>query len=429
MEKKGSDLKMELAGYNAEKVADIIGHMNIEENEIKTTSVVACEVGSDEAFRNTLLKELHARSIETELHLRSSLLQVSHSGQKYTAEITPNGMVWKHFDDSKKIVVKVDRNGEVVTQVKPGNHAEATYLNERNILGDNFIDSWPEEPNKFVSEGSRQVYTDELEGLAWAFFHHRKNFVKESVLKMHPVMKNNDKYTINHLKVELVESPPHQSQVRQNRQIHITEGPWHTSEDSVFVNDILNKCYEITSGVDILNLITYYAAFGEKQPTYLMLNDWIYKILEKTMYIFPVGKRLKGKERIEDIQNIIKEQFNKHKYDDIRKGIKNCLGAEHEYAKYAKASLQGVDTRSNFNPPLSLNQEAWYSTMFLALVIPESSRNFRSFPITLMAIDIAQTKTLKQQRKVFLFYGSIRCRRVEPGQMQNTGDFMGQAWS
>lgn len=102
--------------------------------------------------------------------MRSSLLQVIHSGQKYTGEITPNGIVWKHHDDSKKIVAKMDRNGEGIIQVKSGNHAEATYLNERNILGGDSKDSWPEEPKKFVSQGSRKKYTDDLEGLAWAFF-------------------------------------------------------------------------------------------------------------------------------------------------------------------------------------------------------------------------------------------------------------------
>lgn len=51
--RRGTDGKMELAGYNAEKVAEIIGHMDLEEKHIKITSVVACEVGTNEAFINT----------------------------------------------------------------------------------------------------------------------------------------------------------------------------------------------------------------------------------------------------------------------------------------------------------------------------------------------------------------------------------------
>lgn len=145
-------------------------------------------------------------------------------------------------------------------------------------------------------------------------------------------------------------------------------------------------------------MITHYAAFGEEQPTYLMLNDWIYTITKDTLYIFPVGKRLKEREKEEEIQKVIREQFNKHTYEKIQDGIKKCDGEKveyeyvNEYAKYAKVSLQGVYTRSNFDPPLKLNQEAWFTTLFLALVIPESSRNFRSFPITLMAMDIAQSQ-------------------------------------
>ncbi|KAF7694341.1 hypothetical protein HF521_008094 [Silurus meridionalis] len=109
---------MHLGGYKAEKVADIIEHMNIKENQIKTISVVACEVGSDETFRSTLLKELHARSIKTKLHLRSSLLQVTHTGQKITAEINPDGLIWKHNDDSKKVVLKLDRNEHVHSELQ-----------------------------------------------------------------------------------------------------------------------------------------------------------------------------------------------------------------------------------------------------------------------------------------------------------------------
>ncbi|XP_047670481.1 uncharacterized protein LOC125141367 isoform X1 [Tachysurus fulvidraco] len=386
--RRNTDGKMELAGYNAEKVADIIGHVNLEGNQIKTTSVVACEVGSDETFRNTLIKELHARSIETELHLRNSLLHVSHSAQKYTGEITPNGLVWKHNDDSKKTVVKMDRNGDVVTQIKTRNHAEVVFLNERDILGETFIDSWPEVPNKFVSMDLREVNTDALEGLTWAFFKHRKNSEKELVKKMNPDRENNDDYTI--MKLDL-------NSRSQNTNGHT----WYTPEN---IDNFFEKLYEIKSGEDILNLITHYAAVGEEEPTYLMLNDWIYKISEKNLYIFPVGKRLlEGEETVNYIQEIIIGQIGKHNYPDIHKGIKNCLGNEHEYAIYAKASLQGAYKRSNFNPPLSLEKEAWYSTLFLALVIPESARNFRSFPITLMAMDIAQSQNTETAKEGLSF--------------------------
>ncbi|XP_053087877.1 uncharacterized protein LOC117596548 isoform X2 [Pangasianodon hypophthalmus] len=381
--KKGTDGKMQLGGYKAEKVAEIIKHMNIEENQIKTTSVVACEIGSDEAFRNTLLKELHARSIETELHLRSSLLQVTHTGQKLTAEITPDGMVWKHKDDNKKVVVKLDRNGEVVTQIRSGNSEEATYSNERNILGD-FENSWPEEPEKFVPENSRELHTDDLEGLAWAFFQHRKGDGKQSLQLRHPVMTDEMQWTIYDFQLNQVSD--------QNRR---EENNWFTSENDI--KDILNKCYEIKSGEDILNVITNYAAYGETDPTYLMLNDWIYKVYPKDLYVYPVGKKLNTDENVDDIQNIIKGQFKKHSYSDIREGINSCGGTNH-YAQYARESLQGVYTRTNLNP----TQEAWLSTMFVASVISESSRNFRSFPITLMAMDMTLDQNTPEKGLKFL---------------------------
>ncbi|KAF7694342.1 hypothetical protein HF521_008095 [Silurus meridionalis] len=107
----------------------------------------------------------------TELHLRRPLRQVTHTGQKNIAEINPNGFNWKHNDDSKKVVLTLDKND--VTQIQPGNRAKAMFTTERNILGNN-IDSWPEKPQRFVSEGFRKKHTDDLEALSWAFFQHRK---------------------------------------------------------------------------------------------------------------------------------------------------------------------------------------------------------------------------------------------------------------
>ncbi|KAG5261919.1 hypothetical protein AALO_G00290060 [Alosa alosa] len=103
--KKGSDKETRLAGYQAEEVGEIVSRMKRLGGEIKTISVVACEVGSDESFITKLLNELHARSVHTELHLRSSVLQVSQSGEKVTLEITPSGLeVMRHKDDSKKVI-------------------------------------------------------------------------------------------------------------------------------------------------------------------------------------------------------------------------------------------------------------------------------------------------------------------------------------
>ncbi|XP_046730180.1 uncharacterized protein LOC124401775 isoform X2 [Silurus meridionalis] len=369
---------MHLGGYKAEKVADIIEHMNIKENQIKTISVVACEVGSDETFRSTLLKELHARSIKTKLHLRSSLLQVTHTGQKITAEINPDGLIWKHNDDSKKVVLKLDRNGEVVTQIQPGNRAEAMFTTERNILGNNFIDSWPEKPKRFVSEGFRGKHTDDLEALAWAFFQHQKGDQIN-----HPEFQNNEWYIVYDL-------PRKWDPIKQNYIKEVSRG-WLTSEEDI--KNILNQCYELKSGEDILNVITKYARIGEKDYTYLMLNDWIFKVSPDFLYVYLVGKKLNRAKttRIYEIKNAIREQFNKHSYKHIQSGINKCQASGH-YADYVKESLQGTYKKDNVESALNLNQEAWLSTMFLATTISESARNFRSFPITLMALDLAHSQ-------------------------------------
>ncbi|XDV52303.1 hypothetical protein PO909_021046 [Leuciscus waleckii] len=76
-----------LAGYTAQDVAKIIQHTFRTGDRIKTTSVVACEVGSDKEFAETLLRELHeTANIETELHLRNAVLQLDEA--MYTTYFT-----------------------------------------------------------------------------------------------------------------------------------------------------------------------------------------------------------------------------------------------------------------------------------------------------------------------------------------------------
>ncbi|XP_068166936.1 uncharacterized protein [Antennarius striatus] len=68
--------EMKLSGYTAQEVAEIIKDTSRVGNDIKTISVVACELGSDNVFVETLLKELREKAnIETELHLRDAVIQ------------------------------------------------------------------------------------------------------------------------------------------------------------------------------------------------------------------------------------------------------------------------------------------------------------------------------------------------------------------
>eukprot|EP00064_Thunnus_orientalis_P024817 superscaffoldBa00011263_g25127 len=89
-----------VAGYTAQDMTKIIQQTFRINNKIKTISVVACDVGANKAFVETLLKELHDTAhIETELHVRDAVLQVRHTGEKITQEITPDGLQWRHKDD------------------------------------------------------------------------------------------------------------------------------------------------------------------------------------------------------------------------------------------------------------------------------------------------------------------------------------------
>ncbi|KAJ8373575.1 hypothetical protein SKAU_G00041550 [Synaphobranchus kaupii] len=174
--RRGPDGRMRLSSYSAEDVAQIISHTNRDGDQIKTISVVACDVGSDKVFIDALLQELRAQSVEAELHLRSALLQVSHSGEKITVEITPSGLEYRHKDPSKKVVAVLGRDGETVTRVDLKSRGEKVSFREHNfMLGPNYWEAyknmWPEEPRRFVEQHARQLHTDDLEGLAWAFFH------------------------------------------------------------------------------------------------------------------------------------------------------------------------------------------------------------------------------------------------------------------
>ncbi|CAB1325337.1 unnamed protein product, partial [Coregonus sp. 'balchen'] len=372
---RDSEGEMRLGGYKAEDVADIIGRTARTSDHIKTTSVVACEVGSDEAFKSTLLKELHTRSIETELHLRSSLLQVSHSGEKITVEITPTGLETRHKDDSKKVVAMLDRDGNVVTR-EQFNRGDVIFSNERNFLVKGFKKyRWPDIPNKFVEHYAREEHTDELEALTWAIFEPMTSDTNSK--KLHIYLNNE---VVSEYQICNIESK------KINGHSEITK-QWIEKEKDI--RSILDKCYEIKSGKDILSVIHHNAKLGEDETTYLMLHDWIYKINPQTLYVYPVGKKLGNNEKgnqnkIDEIKHCVEAQIGKEHYSAIRKNIGD---GKESYPNFVKETLQG----EYINKGSQVMMEAWYTTYFLASVISESSRNFRTFPLVLMALDMTQS--------------------------------------
>ncbi|TDH13383.1 hypothetical protein EPR50_G00056950 [Perca flavescens] len=278
--RKDNSGEMRLGGYEVQEVSKIIQQTSRDSNKIKTISVVACDVGSDKTFIETLLKDLHdTAGINTELHIRDAVLQISHTGEKITQEITKDGEQWRHKDDSKKVVATLDRNGDVIIRSEPGSKGKEIFTTERNFLGE-----------------------------------------------------------------------------------------------------------------DIRNVIRHYAKTGEDDVTYLKVNDWILEVNPINLYVAPIGKKLDNNERVneQNVKKCIEVQIGKERYADIRKGIKAEMGQndpKEGYARYVEGIFCGEPT----TPRLPLPAEAWCTTYFIASVISESARNFRTFPLILMALDMVQS--------------------------------------
>ncbi|XP_029961170.1 uncharacterized protein LOC115398506 [Salarias fasciatus] len=377
--------EMRLAGFTPEDVSRIIQRTSRVSNTIKTTSVVGCEVGSDPNFIKSLLKELQTAGIKTKLHARNAVVQVRHTGEKITQELSPDGVQWKHKDDSKKVVATLDRNGEVVIRNEAGSKGEAVFTNERNFLvkpkkGQNKnqgaqanVDTniWPEEPRRFVNldifEGGnkhevyqRKNYMEELEGLTWALFHPDQPPPRKIRLNNNQPLR--EQFTIAE---------------RDGNNIR-----WMDNEEQI--RRVLQECYEVRSGEDVRNVVRHYAKNRENKVTYVMVDDWILKIDPESLYAFPVGKKLDNNQmgnnnRIEEVRGYIKRQVGKESYTAMR----GAITKKGEYVAFVRSIFQGEQLR------LPAATKAWYATYFTASIISESARNFRTLPLTLMALELA----------------------------------------
>ncbi|XP_038559195.1 uncharacterized protein LOC119891543 isoform X1 [Micropterus salmoides] len=394
-----------LAGYTAQDVAKIIQRTFRTGDKIKTTSVVACEVGSDKEFVETLLRELReTANIETELHLRSAVLQVRHTGEIITQEISKEGLRWRHNDDSKKVVATLDRNGDVIIRTEPGRRGEVVFTNERNFLmppkkntqknpggkGEasntqvTYRNSWPDKPQRFIDQNvfgklSRddQTAINELEALSWGFFH--------ADLPL-PQKVNTENLNLNQNYVIGVKNTV-------NKQLSGIQ--WKTEQQDL--KNILSKCYVINTGKDVRSIIRHYAMTGENEPTYLMVKDWIYVVDPVSLYVYPVGKKLDNNQRENvsqrnEVKKRIEGQTDRVDYRNLRGEIKKTT-----YANYVKDIFLGEQTY------LQLKDEPWYTTYFTASVIAESARNFRTFPLILMAVEMVENPANKDEGENFLF--------------------------
>lgn len=388
--------EMKLSGYKAEEVSNIIKQTNRVDDKIKTISIVACELGSDKTFAETLLRELHASEIETELHLRDAVVQVRHTGEKITQEISSDGVQWQHRDDSKKVVALLDKNGKAVFRNEPGSKGEAIFTNEQNVLINTIVcdrfrayqENWPQQPRRFLDQSVFEKYGStaphELEALSWGFFHEDLPLPRKVNIKN--LQDIEEKYRIR--------------KYTENEQ----EVVWTESRQEI--QDVLSNCYKIKSGDDVRNIIRHYAKTGEKKITYLMVKDWIYAVNPQTLYVYLYGKKLNNNqigntEKIGEIERCVIEQIGNEKYPDMRKHIldRNIGNSEETYVQNMKDIFLGERTTS-----LSPSTEAWCTTYFTASVISESARNFRTFPLTLMALEMTASTDNNIQEKGLRFF-------------------------
>ncbi|CAM4695754.1 unnamed protein product [Leuciscus chuanchicus] len=392
-----------LAGYTARDVARIIQHTFRTGDRIKTTSVVACEVGSDEEFAEALLRELHeTANIETELHLRSAVLQVRHTGEIITQEISEEGVQWRQNDDSKKVVATLDRNGDVVIRNEPGSRGEQVFTHERNFLAKDktknqknnhgqeasssttaaYRDNWPDEPRRFIDQKGFDMLTDaadktalkELEALSWAFFHADLPLPEKVNTANVDINKN---YVIGVNKIQ---------DKKQSDRIK-----WITVQQELI--NVLSSCYEIITAQDVRSIIRHYAKEGENHFTHLMVTDWIYVVDPVSLYVYPVGKRLDQNQRNNQdnrkkVVDLIEDQTNKVRYEDL----KVSQDKKERYATIVRQIFHGKETSLQL-------QELKYATYFTASVIAESARNFRTFPLILMAVNMAENPNEETKKK------------------------------
>lgn len=446
--------EVRLAGYKAEEVANVIKKVARTGDAIKTISVVACEVGSDKVFVETLLRQLQTANIETELHVRNTVLQVRHTGEKITQEISTDGLQWRHKDESQKVVATLDRNGNVVIRNEPGSKGEPVFTNERNALineraASRFkvyreAGSWPQQPRRFIDQNVLEKFDPtacrELEALSWGIFH--KDLPPPSTVDTNNPKLNKDQYIIR----------------KYNKNEKRVE--WITDEQGI--KDVLSECYEVKSGEDVRKVIRHYAKSGEDKITYLMVNEWIYAVDPQSLYVYLYGKKLdnnqmENMQTREAIRKCIDEQIGKEQYRDMKDNIfKSDVTKEmfvhsinrmdnNQYEDIKNRLFESDITKEVFiqhinqmdnrrlkdmlrnhlkerilkemfvqnmrdifigerttHPPTST--EAWFTTYFTASVICESSRNFRTFPLVLMGLDMVDSKDINIQEKGLEFF-------------------------
>ncbi|MEQ2256155.1 hypothetical protein ILYODFUR_021473 [Ilyodon furcidens] len=138
----------------------------------------------------------------------------------------------------------------------------------------------------------------------------------------------------------------------------------------------------IGSGRDIRNIIRHYAKDGEDRHTYLMVNEWIFEVDPKSLHVHPVGKKLKSTDDKLEIRKLIVEQNKpgRERYANIRANI-----PKDERKNYGFCFLIFFIRQNSTKTHYTVFFFSWY---LISSVKAESARNFRTFPLILMALDL-----------------------------------------
>ncbi|XP_035999476.1 uncharacterized protein LOC105920960 [Fundulus heteroclitus] len=281
--------EMRVSGYSYQDVARIIQSISRTSEKIQTTTVLACDAGSDRRFREALLKKLHEAGIETELHLWTAVVQVTETGEVISQDVSAGGAQWRSEDQTKKVVLTVGRKGEI-RRKESDRTGRQVLTNHTRFLGDEddpnvdphlYRKHWPKNATTFIDPEVYKEFDQNkvkqvnktfriLESLTWGLFYPEP---------AEPLRRINDPNPTNYL-------------------IGKRYGPrnleWITDNNQK--QQILQRCYVIENGRYVRNIIRHYGKDGEDNDSFLLINKWIFLVKPDDLYVYPVGKMLKDGE-------------------------------------------------------------------------------------------------------------------------------------
>ncbi|KAG9355269.1 hypothetical protein JZ751_000107 [Albula glossodonta] len=339
---RGGDGAAILGGYQAEEIAGVVGAMETEDGRVRTVSVVGCELGRDLLFATRLLRALRSLHVETKLHLRRSALSITPSGEKVTREEGNGPPTWRHKDGRNKIIAWLDGTGNLLTREEERQRGRVVPHYQGQALHIEPLD-WPTHPQMFVPAELRAKYTsiDCLEGLTWSLF-----------------FEANEKSRAPDYALE---------DSRANHTIVWLNGQEPSSDISI---------KHIVTILDLVREIRYVAKENVNADLYYALNDIVYKVEKRTLYVSIAGKTMDPQDQDEILRftGAFKAKREHLTLRDLRQGLKAS-----EFNDFCRQTFQFRQCEG------SSNCERW-GHYFMAAVFSESVRNFRTFSLFLMSV-------------------------------------------